>query len=127
LHGTDCKLKLNQDCKVGKKVGLYHTHPESISNPSLADLENGYYYGINCIGGTDDNKIKCYARKSNYINIKDYNTITYHKKRFDPISAGKVHRITTKKGYEQIKSVIRDRDYAIENIKKNYFNEIDVL
>lgn len=46
-----------------KSVGTYHTHPYTISRASAGDLLNTCDHVADCIGGTDDNKIKCYIRK----------------------------------------------------------------
>ncbi len=129
--GSDCRITLETVCKIGKKVGLYHTHPrnggEGTSNPSIADLQNGYFYGMNCIGGIVDQKIRCYIRKDKVMNPKDYKTITYNRERFESIKAGKIHHVTTRKGHEIIKSKFRDLVYTRDKLRDSYFNIIDVV
>lgn len=75
---------------------------------------------MNCIGGVKDQKIKCYIRK-------DKEAIKYNRDRFEPVGAGKIHHITTKKGYEIIKAKIRDRNYARDKLRDYYFNIVDVV
>lgn len=51
-------------CPTGfKSIGTYHTHPDTISRASAGDLVNTCNHIADCIGGTEDNKIKCYIRK----------------------------------------------------------------
>lgn len=48
-----------------KSIGTYHTHPDAISRGSAGDLLNTCDKKTNCIGGGEDNKIKCYTKKEN--------------------------------------------------------------
>lgn len=128
--GSECRISLEKACKIGKKVGLFHTHPKNgkgTSSPSLSDLQNGYYFGMNCIGGAGDHKVICYVRKDKVMDLKVYNAIKYNRERFEPVGAGKIHHIKTKKGYEIIKSKIRDRDYARDKLRDDHFDIIDVI
>jgi len=74
LHctGGTCSIYIpSKPCKKGKRVGGFHVHPNDDSDPSIADISSAYDYGMECIGNTKDNDIKCYIRKDkNY----DYNT-----------------------------------------------------
>lgn len=126
--GSDCRIALEKTCKVGKKVGLFHTHPgngEGTSGPSLSDLENAYYYGMNCVGGATDKKIKCYVRKDKEFSTKDYKTIRYYREKYSHLS--KVHHITSEKGRQMVLAKFRERDYAIDALKKSYFNTVDIV
>ena len=73
--GTECAVDIPKGCSRGKYVGLFHTHPHSSSKPSIQDIANAYQIGINCIGSTDDMKIKCYIRKESIPTRKDLETI----------------------------------------------------
>lgn len=126
--GSACEIALAKACKIGKKVGTFHTHPENghgISKPSLGDLKNAYYFGINCIGGETDKKIQCYVRKDKELNKKDYNTISYYRDKYKPLD--RIHRVTTEKGREIVMAKFRERDYTIDRLKESYFNTIDII
>jgi len=126
--GSACEIVLAGVCKTGKKVGIYHTHPENgkgTSDPSLSDLENGYYYGMNCVGGQTDKRVKCYVRKDKEINRKDYNTIKYYRQMYKPLD--KPHRVTSEKGRQIVLAKFRERDYTRDTLKKSYFNIIEIV
>ncbi len=60
----DKEVFIDDKCPSGfKSVGTYHTHPDTISRASAGDLLNTCSHTADCIGGTEDNKIKCYLRK----------------------------------------------------------------
>jgi hypothetical protein len=73
--GTSCDIKIIP-CKKGDTVGTFHTHPKDDSEPSLSDMRNAYNYGISCIGGEKDKKIRCIVRKAEY-NTLDKSTFIY--------------------------------------------------
>lgn len=124
--GSECAIVLEGTCKTGKKVGLFHTHPEKgKSDPSIADLDNAYYYGINCIGGVNDKKIKCYIRKDKTINTKDIKTIRYYREQFEPLK--NPHKITTQKGYGIVSSKFAEMKYTRDKLRDNYFNSVDII
>jgi hypothetical protein len=61
--GNECSIDIPKGCKKGEHVGVFHTHTGAISKPSIRDILNAYKLGINCIGSTEENDIKCYVRK----------------------------------------------------------------
>lgn len=64
--GSRCTMAATKCDKSETKIGGFHTHPISDSSPSIGDVENAYLYGVECIGGTTDKKVKCLIRKSSY-------------------------------------------------------------
>lgn len=126
--GSECKITLAKTCSVGTKVGLFHTHPGNgtgTSDPSISDLHNAYYYGISCIGGVEDKRIRCDVRKDKTINAKDLKTFKYYSEQFGPLD--RQHKITSQKGYETLKAKFREMYYVREKLRTNYFNTIDII
>jgi hypothetical protein len=125
--GTECAMPLEKTCKIGKKVGTFHTHPESDSVPSLPDLWNGYYYGVECIGGTTDKKIVCYIRKDKEQDPKTNKIFAANAERFKSLSAGKEHHITKQRGYQIHMSKYRDLQYTRDFLQKKYFDTVNII
>ena len=91
----------------------------------MSDLENAYYYGTNCIGGSTDKRVRCYVRKDKELNKKDYNIIKYNREKYAPLQ--RAHYVTSEKGRQIVLAKFRERDYATNKIKESFFNIIDVL
>ena len=126
--GSACEIALAKACKIGKKVGSFHTHPKNgkgRADPSIGDLQNAYYFGINCIGGEEDNNVKCYVRKDKELNKKDYNAITHYREKYRPLN--RPHYISTEKGREIILAKFREREYIRDKLKESYFDTIDII
>lgn len=64
--GVQCSVDIPKGCIRGKHVGLFHTHHSGSSKPSIQDIANAYQIGINCIGSTEEEDVKCYIRKNEY-------------------------------------------------------------
>lgn len=127
--GDECHLPLAKTCKVGTKVGTFHTHPGQDSTPSLPDLWGGYYHGVECVGGVTDQKIACYVRKDK-VQDPDINKIfTANVARFRSLGlgAGKKHHITTERGYQMYMSKFRDLQYMRDTLEKKHFNKISIV
>lgn len=126
--GSNCAIRLASDCKTGKKIGSFHTHPrngDATSNPSLSDLENAYLFGINCVGGVEDKKIRCYVRKDKTVNLKDFSIIKYNKEHFAAMD--RPHHVTTLRGLEMVQARFRERDYTRDKLRDHYFNTVDIV
>lgn len=124
--GSECNLPLSKICNIGKKVGTYHTHPGSTSIPSLTDLWGGYYHGVECIGGTTDNKIICYVRKDKELDPKINKMFAANFTRFESLRAGKKHNIKTKRGHQIYMSKFRDLQYTRDVLQQKYFDAINI-
>jgi ABC-type Zn2+ transport system substrate-binding protein/surface adhesin len=76
--GDNSKVKLNPDLcdKDEKFLGGYHTHPGD-SSPSTTDLSHCGIQKIVCIGGENDDKIKCHIWKQKQ--ISRYDAVTIYK------------------------------------------------
>jgi len=65
--GDACSIKIDAECPHGsERIGSFHTHPMSTSEPSIADIAlamNHYLQekslGVDCRGGEMDNTIRC--------------------------------------------------------------------
>lgn len=125
--GSECRLPLAKACNIGTKVGTYHTHPKQNSIPSLADLWGGYYHGVECIGGTADQKIMCYIRKDKVRDPEINKIFVANAARFDSLRAGKKHNITTQRGYNMYMSKYRDLQYTRDFLQKKYFEAISIV
>ncbi len=125
--GTECTMPLSKTCKTGIKVGTFHTHPGEDSEPSFPDLWNGYYNGIECIGGVTDKKIACYVRKDKERNPEINKIFAINSERFKSLRAEKKHHITTQRGYKIYMSKFHDLQYTRNFMKKKYFNEVGVV
>jgi hypothetical protein len=125
--GTECRMPLAKICKIGKKVGTFHTHPRSDSTPSLPDLWDGYYYGTECIGGTVDKKVVCYIRKDKELDPKINRMFAANIERFRSLGAEKEHHITKEKGYQTYMSKYRDMIYTRDFLQKKYFDTVSIL
>lgn len=124
--GTACSLPLENTCKIGKKVGTFHTHPSGDSTPSLPDLWGGYYHGIKCIGGVKDKKIACYIRKDKELDPKTNRIFAANATRFESLSATKEHHITKQRGYQIYMSKYRDLQYTTNFLQKKYFDVVNI-
>ena len=124
--GNACSLPLAKTCKIGNKVGGFHTHPKESSTPSLVDLWIGYYYGVECVGGTADKKIMCYVRKDETRDPEINKIFAANTARFDSLRAGKKHHLTTRRGYKMYMSKFRDLQYTKNFLQKKYFDSIDI-
>jgi hypothetical protein len=124
--GTACSLPLDKTCKIGKKVGTFHTHPTGDSTPSLPDLWGGYYYGVECIGSAEDKKIACYIRKDKEQDPKTNRIFAANVTRFKSLSAKKEHHITKQRGYETHMSKYRDLQYTRDFLQKKYFDVANI-
>jgi len=122
--GSNCNLQLSDTCKIGKKVGTYHTHPKATSIPSLPDLWGGYYHGVECIGGTQDQKITCYVRKDKDRDPKINKMFSANNARFESLRSGKKHSIKTQRGYQMYMSKFRDLQYTRDVLQQKYFDAI---
>lgn len=125
--GSECNIRLYETCKIGKKVGLFHTHPinggSGATKMSLSDMQNGYFYGITCIAGVEDKKIKCFVRKNDF-NQEDYELIIYNRQRHE--SKTRKHQIKTRKGYEIVLAKMREAEHARQNLENNFFNVVNI-
>jgi proteasome lid subunit RPN8/RPN11 len=124
--GTECSIPLEKTCKVGKKVGTFHTHPTGDSTPSLADLWGGYYYGVECIGSISDKKIACYIRKDKERDPNTNKMFASNVARFKSLSAGMEHHITKQRGYQVHMSKYRDLQYTRKFLTEKYFDAINI-
>jgi hypothetical protein len=76
--GKACEVNIEGKCdKEEKFAGTYHTHPTSYSLASVADLIHCGIVPNICIGGKEDNKIRCYTWKHNHISVEKYNELAY--------------------------------------------------
>jgi len=125
--GSECNLPLAKTCKIGTKVGTYHTHPKQDSAPSLTDLWGGYFHGVECIGGTDDQKIMCYIRKDKELDPNINKIFAANAARFDSLRSIKKHNIKTDRGYKIYMSKFRDLQYTKNILQKNYFYPITIV
>ena len=124
--GTECSMPLAKTCKIGEKIGTFHTHPKSDSEPSLQDLWGGYYRGVECIGGTKDKKIACYIRKDKVRDPIVNKTFAANAARFKSLSAGKEHHLKTKRGYQIYLTKFKDLQYTRKFMMEKYFDKIDI-
>lgn len=71
--GGDCHIVVTTECsKHETYAGMYHTHPFGDSNASASDLnECGASHSI-CVGGREDNKIRCYVWQHEHLTEKKY-------------------------------------------------------
>jgi hypothetical protein len=125
--GTNCSIHFAKACKIGNKVGTYHTHTKSDSTPSLSDLWNGYFYGVECIGGTTDQKITCYVRKDKTRDPDINKVFAANADRFSSLKADKKHSLTTQRGYKIYMSKFRDLQYTKNFLEKKYFDAVSIL
>lgn len=122
--GSECNMPLAKTCKIGNKVGTFHTHPKEDSIPSLPDLWNGYFYGVECVGGTVDQKITCYVRKDKVRDPEINKVFAANAARFASLKAGKKHHLTTQRGYKMYMSKFRDLQYTRNFLEKKYFDAV---
>lgn len=125
--GTECTMPLTKTCKIGNKVGTFHTHPKSDSKPSFPDLWNGYYHGVECIGGTTDKKITCYIRKDKVRDPKINKVFAANAQRFESLRTEKKHHLTTQRGYQIYMSKFRDLQYTRDFMQKKYFDTVNIV
>lgn len=124
--GTECTMPLTNTCKTGTKVGTFHTHPDSDSEPSFPDLWNGYHFGTECIGGTSDKKIVCYIRKDKDLNQETNKIFVANAARFKSLGAEKEHHITTPRGHKMYMSKYHDLQYTKNFMQKKYFYPVNI-
>jgi hypothetical protein len=124
--GKECSILLEKTCKIGNKVGTFHTHPKADSTPSLPDLWGGYYYGTECIGGIADKKIACYVRKDKERDLETNKLFATNVKRFKSLSAEKEHHITKQRGYQVHMAKFRDLQYTKDFLQKKYFDTVNI-
>lgn len=117
--GTECEIEMPETCLKGTKVGIFHTHAESLE-PSITDIFHSYAFGINCIGSIEKKKIRCHIRKDKIPNPKDMKVIESNILRFEePLLTFK----GTEKDIENYRRWIRVRN----DLKKDYLNTIDIV
>ena len=65
--GTKCDLRFEYvlTARDERVVGSYHTHPNSESIMSDADMKISCDHEIACVGGDKDNRIRCFVAKKN--------------------------------------------------------------
>lgn len=124
--GSECSMPLAKTCKIGEKVGTFHTHPKADSEPSLPDLWGGYYYGVECVGGVKDKKIACYVRKDKVRDPGVVKAFAANSARFKSLSAGKKHHLTTDRGYQIYMSKFHDLQYTRKFMMQKYFDAVDI-
>jgi hypothetical protein len=74
--GEACTVNIEGKCdKEEKFAGTYHTHPASHSFASTGDLIHCGVVPNICIGGKEDNKMRCYTWKHNHITAEKYNEL----------------------------------------------------
>ncbi len=61
--GSQCSVDVPKGCSKGKHVGMFHTHSNTSSEPSINDIVGAYIIGMQCIGSTEERSIKCHVRK----------------------------------------------------------------
>lgn len=74
--GETCTVNVKGKCGNNEKfAGTYHTHPRSHSFASVGDsIHCGAVPNV-CIGGQEDNKIRCHTWKHNHITKEGYNNL----------------------------------------------------
>ncbi len=121
--GSECTLDIPKGCNSGKHVGLFHTHVSASSKPSIQDILNAYYFGINCIGSVDERNIKCYVRKDTIPTRENIESITLSIVRYEnpllPHTSSKVSPEEDIENYRKWKNVRND-------LTKRYLNDIEV-
>ncbi len=118
--GEECSVDIPKGCKQGKHVGLFHTHPGTDSEPSIQDIANAYVIGINCIGSTKDNDIKCYIRKDKDYHRESLETIITALVRYEsPLHISEFPEEDIK-NYRKWVSIRND-------LKKHYLNTVNVI
>lgn len=123
---TDKEIFLSYSCPSGfNSVGTYHTHPDAISNASPRDLLNACGHIGDCIGGSSDNKIKCYIRKKDADQsdcIKEFSEKTSIeldlRKRFEDYERRKKQLLEEKINLSMIEPRTRKVDMEIREIAK---------
>lgn len=111
--GTSCKIAPTRKCQRGKYVGDFHTHPRVASEMSIGDMYFAYRDGVGCVGGSKDNKIKCFTRKGE-MNPKNLKTILYE------IPKAEGARGVSEKRF-------REYEYVRENLQRNLFNATEII
>lgn len=61
--GNECSIEQWPECRTGVYVGGFHTHPDEVAEPSIADLRNAYINDVECVGSPKENAIRCFVRK----------------------------------------------------------------
>jgi len=113
--GTECEIEMPEKCSRGTKVGIFHTHSESLQ-PSMSDIAHAYKFGMNCIGTVETKKIRCHIRKDKTHNEKDRESIISNIVRFeDPLSY--------REDLESYRRWIRARNI----LQDKYLNFIDII
>lgn len=131
--GSSCSLTgWKPGCESkGKHVGIFHTHPivpkvsKGESSPSMKDLIGAYRYGLMCIGGAGDNKIKCLIRKDKEVDIRIIQSIRADVEMYEAPLKRK-HHITTRKGYEAYLAKHREAQYVRNKFQERLFNTINI-
>ena len=117
--GTECSVDIPKGCTRGKHVGLFHTHSNTSSEPSIQDIANAYHIGINCIGSTEEKCIKCYIRKDATHARENLETIIAALVRYEsPLHLSKIPEEDTK-NYKKWINVRND-------LKKHYLNTVEI-
>lgn len=117
--GSKCQITFPEKCIKGRKIGIFHTHLESLE-PSMTDIYHAYEFGINCIGNIEQKKIRCHVRKDKIVREKNIQTIAYQITRFEePLFTFE----STEREIEKYQRYIRARN----DLKKRYLDTIDIV
>lgn len=118
--GETCTVNVEGKCdKEEKFAGTYHTHPRSHSFASAGDL---IHCGVSpnvCIGGEEDNKIRCYTWKHNSITKEKYNdlvgTLNSGKRKIDDPLHEKTFECMKEFGpVKHVENIIREEDKKVD-------------
>lgn len=119
--GTACEIEIKRTCEgKGNYVGKYHTHPTTSSSPSIQDLAIAYKEGIICVGGSTDNKIKCYVRKEKIIFKPTLEFIQTTRDVYE-------RPIRKTKEDNRKKMLLKEMVHARKFILDNHFHTIDII
>ncbi len=124
--GSECTLDIPKGCEKGEHIGLFHTHVSASSKPSIQDIFNAYYFGINCIGSVDERNIKCYIRKDKIPTKENIESIKSSIIRYEnpllPPASSKLSTLTPEEDIENYKKWTKVRN----DLTEHYLHKIEV-
>lgn len=117
--GAECSVDIPKGCSKGIHIGLFHTHSQTGSEPSIMDIANAYLIGMSCIGSTEEKSIKCHIRKDKNYTQKGLENIITAMIRFEqPLHLSEF----PEEDIKNYKRWIKVRN----DIKKQYLKTIDI-
>jgi len=60
--GDHYNVSVDMNCPAGKPIGIFHTHPGGVPEPSSTDIKSARQHGVEhlCIGVPEKGVIKCH-------------------------------------------------------------------